>query len=535
MPSSMQLSYPTPATSTADRSRILARAAGIAPAIAISIAYLVVRPASKDYASGDFRARLFKDGAYVWNLHWFGGHPLPGYGIVSPMLSALLGVIPAAIISMIAAAWAFGAIVTRCAQNRPSLPSPTLATMLFSVGCGLSLWGGRLTFGPAVAFGALTILCLQRDRRRSAVVIGALCGLSSPVGAVSLVMILIACWVTRAFDRRTLVFVAAASITPPALIGLSFPESGWYPFPGGSLAMLGIALVAVGWFGRHNRTAKVLVIVYACVAIAAFAVRSPLGANIVRLAWLAAAPAAVLTFHRFRRTLLPAFIAFTMIWSWSYVKLGLQPAAASAKASYYEPLAEFVLAQPGGVHRIEIVPTETFRQADELALQLDIARGWEAQLDRQLNPEFYKDLTAETYHRWLLRNAVEYVATPSSNVQLSSRNEQSIIESAPDYLVQVMSTADWLVFRVRDAEPLADNGATVTHISADALTIEATRPGLTTIRFRYSKWFHLTAGSACLRRNPDGWLQLDVATPGTIVADVSFTFSAAAGDIDRCH
>lgn len=534
MPSSTQLSSPAPASSTAERSPILGRVAGVAPAIAIAVAYLVIRPASKDFASGDFRARLFGEGAYVWNLHWFAGHPLPGYGLVSPMLSALLGTVPVAVGSMLIAAWAFGEVVNRHAQRRPSMPSPTIATMLFSVGCGLSLWGGRLTFGPAVAFGSLTILCLQRDRRRWAVIAGLLCGLSSPVGALSLAMVVAACWVARTFDRRTLLWVAAASMAPPAIVGTLFPEGGWYPFPGGSLAMLGIALATVGWFGRRNRAVAVTVIVYASVAVAAFVIRSPLGANIVRLAWLAAAPAAALTFTRFRRTLLPLFVAFTTIWGWSYVKLGLQPAAASAKASYYHPLAEFVLAQPGGVHRVEIVPTETFRQADELALQIDIARGWEAQLDRQLNPEFYDHLSADTYHRWLLRNAVEFVALPSSNVQLSSRNEQAIIDEGPSYLGLVLSTPDWHVYRVLDAAPLASNGAAVTHVGATDLTIDTTRAGATTVRFRFSKWFHVTSGAACIGHSPDGWLQIHVTKPGVVTVDASFTLAGALGHIDRC-
>lgn len=122
------------------------------------------RPASADFASGDFRARLFRQGAYIWNNHWFGGHTLPGYGIVSPMLGMPLGVIPVAIASLILASWAFGSIVVHYKSVQPALPSPTLAAMLFALGCGLSLWGGRITFGPAVAFGALCVICLQRRR-----------------------------------------------------------------------------------------------------------------------------------------------------------------------------------------------------------------------------------------------------------------------------------------------------------------------------------------------------------------------------------
>ncbi|MCU1391767.1 MAG: hypothetical protein JWM34_195 [Ilumatobacteraceae bacterium] len=523
-----------PDNRTSDRRQPLERLIGILPAVVISIAYLAVHPTSTDFSSGDFRARLFRDGAYVWNLRWFAGHPLPGYGLVSPMLGAAFGVVPIALASMLVATCAFDAILTRCVAEHRTLRAPTAATALFAIGCGLTLWGGRLTFGPAVAFGTVSILCLQRRRLAVAVLAAALCGLSSPVGALSLVVVAAACWAARSFPRRDVALVAGACVIPPMIIGLIFPEGGWYPFPGGSLLMLTISLALVGWFGRHSRTVRVLVGVYAAVAIIAFVIRSPLGGNIVRLAWLAAGPTAVLTFHRFRRTLLPMFVTMTLIWGWSYVKLGLAPAAASASPRYYDPLAAFVLAQPGATQRVEVVPTTSFQQADALALKIVIARGWEAQLDRALNPEFYDNLTSDSYHRWLLRNAVGLVALPTSSVQLSSRNEQAIIESAPPYLHLVWSTPEWRVFRVVDAVGLADHGATVTHVGTQMLTVHATESGVVTVRFRYTKWFRVTSGAACVESTPDGWTRLVVARPGDIVLDASFTLDAVLGDQDAC-
>ena len=206
------------------------RIAGVVPAVVISIAYLTLRPASTDFASGDFRARLFREGAYIWDNHWFGGHTLPGYGIVSPMLGRPLGVVPVAIVSLIVASWAFGSIVAHCKRAQPTLPSPTLAAMLFSVGCGLSLWGGRLTFGPAVAFGTLCVVFLQRRRAVWSVIAALLCGMSSPVGAVSLAIVVVACWLARVFPRRLLVVVGVAAVVPAGIVGLTFPEKGWYPF-----------------------------------------------------------------------------------------------------------------------------------------------------------------------------------------------------------------------------------------------------------------------------------------------------------------
>jgi hypothetical protein len=509
------------------------RLAGVLPAVLISIAYLALQPASADFSSGDFRARLFRKGAYIWNNHWFGGHPLPAYGLVSPMLGAL-GVVPVAIISLLVASWAFGSIVAHWKVAQPTLPSPTLAAMLFSLGCGLSLWGGRLTFGPAVAFGTLCLYFLQRRRAAWSVTTALLCGMSSPVGALSLAIVVVACWLAQAFPRRMLVLVGLAAVVPAGVVGLTFPEGGWYPFTAGSLLLLSGVLAMIGWFGRRLPVVRMVTIVYAVVAVGAFVIRSPLGGNVVRLAWLAAAPAAVLTVTRFRRTLLPMFVIFTVIWGWSYVRLGLVAADATAQPQYYDALAAFVRAQPGGVQRVEVVSTASSRQADELALKINIARGWETQLDRQLNPEFYNDLNADTYHRWLQRNSVDLVALPASGIKQQSESERDVILTAPSYLHEVWSSPQWRVYRVSDAVPLADNGATVTSVGTETLTIYAPRVGVTNVRFRYTKWYRIDIGDACVTQSPDGWLQFHVRAPGTIVAKVSFTFDSVTGDTDTC-
>lgn len=510
------------------------RIASVVPAVIISIAYLALQPASADFASGDFRARLFRKGAYIWDNHWFGGHTLPGYGIVSPMLGRQLGVIPVAIVSLLVASWAFGSIVDQCKRAQPALPSPALAAMLFSIGCGLSLWGGRLTFGPAVAFGTLCVFFLQRRRATWAVIAALLCGMSSPVGAVSLAIVVLACWLARAFPRHLLVLVGIVTVVPAGIVCLTFPEGGWYPFTAGSLFLLSGVLATIGWFGRRSPVVRMVTVVYAIVAIAAFVIRSPLGGNVVRLAWLAAAPAAVLTVNRFRRTLLPMFVIFTVIWGWSYVKLGFVAADATTQPKYYDSLADFVRAQPGGVQRVEVVATESSRQADELALKINIARGWETQLDRQLNPEFYNGLTTDTYHLWLQRNSVNLVALPTSGLQQQSLEERAVIEAQPSYLQLVWSSPRWHVYRVIDGVGLADNGATVAAVGAESLTLYAPHVGLTNVRFRYTKWYEITTGDACISRSPDGWLQLYVYRPGTIIAKVSFTLDTAEGDDQNC-
>ena len=50
--------------------------------------YLVVQPSSADHAAQVFRSGLFEqEGLSAWNNLWFGGHHLPGYGVLFPPLA----------------------------------------------------------------------------------------------------------------------------------------------------------------------------------------------------------------------------------------------------------------------------------------------------------------------------------------------------------------------------------------------------------------------------------------------------------------
>ena len=156
--------------------------------------------------------------------------PLPGFGVVSPVLGGLFGVVPVSVVSVLVATWCFILMVERWHSTNPGLPDPVVGVVLFAFGCGANLWGGRLTFLPAVMFGALALLLLQRQRPWLVAGCAALCGLSSPLGAMSLVVILVAAWFARAASRRLLVIAALATLAPIGTLIVLFPEGGWFPF-----------------------------------------------------------------------------------------------------------------------------------------------------------------------------------------------------------------------------------------------------------------------------------------------------------------
>ncbi len=226
----------------------------------------------------------------------------------------------------------------------------------------------------------------------------------------------------------------------------------------------------------------------------------------MRLGWLLAGPVAALTLMSHRRTMVPVIVAASLIWNVAYISMAFRPADRTASTAYYDSLVSFVdtLPQP---RRVEVVPTHTFAQADTLALRINgIARGWETQLDRELNPEFYTGrLDAETYHRWLLDHAVSIVALPLGRLRATSQDEADVIRSRPSYLREVMANDEWKVYAVVDPAPLADNGATVVDVQPEALTIVATRTGWTTVKFRFTDLYRVSEGVACIEPTSDGW------------------------------
>jgi len=507
---------------------------GMSVAVVLCIAYLVYRPDSIDTASGLFRSQLFRHGVFFWNNRWFGGHPLPGYGIVSPALNSLVGIQITGVASVLLGTWCFILLVERWRVSRPDLSSPELAVVLFALSCACSLWSGRLTFTPAIGLGAAALLAVFRGRTVWAAVFAALCGLASPVGALSLVVVLGAIWVAGSLPRRRIFIVGVATAVPIGVLLLLFPEGGWYPFTGGSFALLLVALGIVGWYGRDLVVVRWAVIAYMVVAVAAFVVKSPLGGNVVRLGWVAAGAMGALVIREHGRAAIFAFTVFSVIWGWSYALMAFQQPAPTAHAEYYTSLNDYLGSLPG-VFRVEVVPTPDYMQADTIALKVGIARGWQTQVDRELNPEFYDGkLTQENFHAWLLRDSVAYVALPLAAVQDKSQDEAAIVQAAPKYLDPVWSNSKWRVYRVVDAQPLADHGAQLLDVEPESLTVAVAKAGDTVVRFRYTAMYEVDQGSACISATPDQWIRIHADSPGTVRLQISALHKIALGGRPNC-
>ena len=294
---------------------------------------------------------------------------------------------------------------------------------------------------------------LSRSRLVAAVLAG-LTSLSSPLAALFLA-IAFAAWAlarSRPSDSAPLI---AAALLPAITMSLLFGTGGDFPFPLRSL-MWSLALCALAALTTTDRTIRIGCALTAVVCLGAFLVRSPLGANVARLPFLLAAPLLLLASGpRIRRV----FLAVSVVAVWQATQI-FEVAYATAtdrstEEAYYEQVVSYLAAQPGGV-RVEIPFTEQHWETAYVAEHIPMARGWERQIDRRLNPEFYDDekpLDARVYRAWLSRNAVTHVALPDTVFDSSSAAEAELIRNGLDYLEPVFRDPHWTVYAVEESSP----------------------------------------------------------------------------------
>ena len=117
-----------------------------------------------------------------------------------------------------------------------------------------------------------------------------------------------------------------------------------------------------------------------------------------------------------------------------------------------------------------------------MAPRFPLARGWERQLDIKYNSLFYDGtLTAATYHTWLHKLAVRYVAVSDADLDYSAHEETALIDRGLPYLRLVFRSAPLARLRGRRTRPRSPQGAaTLQRLGANSLTLRATRPGTVT-------------------------------------------------------
>ncbi|MEZ0095164.1 MFS transporter [Streptacidiphilus sp. EB129] len=353
--------------------------------------------------------------------------------------------------------------------------------------------------------------------------------LSSPVAGLFVDVVAAALLLTRRPGAGW-----ALGLPPLLAVGgttLLFPYQGVDPITMPTMLVSAGCAALVGVLSPvHWRTVRAGALVYGAGAVLTWLVSTPIGSNVQRLALLFGSVVllAVLCarpfpgFHRRSTALLGAFAA-AAYWLVAADIVGI-PAPSPPRLAV--PLLAELRQLDAGAGRVEAVPMLNHWESWGLVPAVELARGWNRQLDVQRNPLFYGgELTSTAYHDWLRRWAVGYVAVPAAPLDSAATAEAAVIRTGPSWLHEVWHDPDWTLYRVADAVPLAAAPATVQRADDSQVVIGVPVAGRVPVRIAWSPWLsaHGPAG-ACLTRDGD-WTVLHAPAPGTYRIDARYSWS----------
>ncbi|WP_394815772.1 glycosyltransferase family 87 protein [Streptomyces gibsoniae] len=492
--------------------------------------WLFLATGGGDLAAQEAWARFAAEhGGSAYNLFWYGGMHTADYSLISPYLMAALGVRTVTVVSGVASSWLSAVLIVRTGVRRPLGPA-----LLASLALWCDVASGRTTFALGVAFGVAGCVLLTGQRRLlPAAACTALATMASPVAGLFLAVLGAGFLCVRDWGRALVLLAPPCAVV--AATTLLFPFTGEQLMPADRIwqpALFGLAVTVLaprGW-----RVARWSGVVYAAGTVLAYLIPSPVGTNVERLAELFA-PAALLAMllaqprlRGLRRVLLVTALVFSVTWVGRKTVNDLR--VSTTVPAWAADTGGVVRALEGlGADRtrVEAVPARNHREATVLAPHLNLARGWNRQLDMERARLFYDGtFSAASYRRWLDRWAVGFVVLPPAEPDGYAKDEARLVrEHRPDWLEPVWRDAHWRVYRVRDAVPLVTAPARVLRTTAAEVDVRVPRPGPVTVRIAHSPWLHVDGGG-CLARDGE-YTRLTVTAPG--VYRISSEYGTAPG------
>ena len=563
------MAYVHPAPLNARWAPLLRRSASaLAPAalaFLLATVALVLGWRGVDQAAQTYRVAQFQlHGMMLWDSGWYAGNFPLGYSVLFPPVAGIFGLQVVAVASAVVATWSFDRVVRSYLGARP------LGTWYFAVSTLLPVTIGQWPFLAGEAAGLLALVCLQRGRRSLAIALGLLSTLFSPLAAAFLAMVLLA-WAFYNTKRRGWIIATAAVILGViGVLGLLFPGTGPFPFPWTSLVPTELlCLTVLTPLVRTTPAVRLGALLYAASSLFSFLVPNPLGGNAPRLAASIGVPllACFLTapgpalarlsqsevaqrlarrVSRGRSLLLPGrwrYLAVVLVvpfaaWQWApWNGIITSPAPAGfTQQAFYTPLLTELHHLSATPVRVEVTPTLDHWESAYVAPHVALARGWERQLDIADNPLFYTPggLTPASYQAWLNAEGISYVALPAAPLDYAAKAEGALLRSGRLHdLTPVWSSRDWRVWRVDSSPGLVTGPGTLTSLEPDHLTISAAAPGTMTVRVRYTKFWAVSSGAACVGPaavptgagsssvSPYQWTSVTALSAGTIELSAS--------------
>lgn len=457
----------------------------------------------------------------AYNLSWHGGIHIFNYSILAPAAMATFGVRTVSVVTGLAGTWTLAALFLRAKVRGALLPA-----LLGALAVWCNVASGRTTFALGAVLGLLALLALHMPRSRVAIVtcavLAALSTAASPIAGAFLTVAGAAYLLDRQWMR------AAALFTPPILLTsavmLLFPFHGEQPMSRDRL-WIPLSLCAALWCAapRGWRLVRYGAAVYGAGVLVTFFLASPMGANVDRLA-IFAGPPALLAALMTRlpvcapRLALPHAMLAVMLFTCTgwMISNTYNDVAVSRPLPSWAKHTDGVIAALDQLHadrtRVEVVPTTNHREAYLLAPHVNLARGWNRQLDVERGRLFYDGtFSVAKYRAWLDRWAVGLIVLPAGHPDGAGLAEANLLKHPPSWLSPVWRDGGWTIYRVQAPAPLVSAPATVLRTDEAGLRVHMPLSGSTVVRIAYSPW--LTAPGACIER-AGAWTRLTVPERG---------------------
>ncbi|WP_406496882.1 DUF2029 domain-containing protein [Streptomyces sp. NBC_00846] len=467
----------------------------------------------------------------AYNLSWYGGMHTANYSLLAPPLMAVFGVRAVTVAAGLGASWALGRLCVRAGVRWPAAVSVLGSLVLW---CNVA--SGRTTFALGVAIGLVALLYV---RHRPGVAAGctALATAASPVAGLFLVVAGGAYGLDRQWRR------AAALLVPPFVVvaatTLLFPFTGEQPMAMGKL-WVPLAACAALWLGAPReggwRVVRFASLVYGAGVVLTFLIPSPIGTNVERLVGLAGPPVllaaalAVLAgwarggwLLRVRAVLLVGMLAYNTGWLVDKTDDDLRVSTTvPAWAAHTDGVVAELRRLGAERTRVEVVPARNHREAAVLAPHVNMARGWNRQLDVERGRLFYGRTTPApaAYRAWLDRWGVGLVVLHNGRPDGPAEAEADLVRRGTDWLEPVWHDADWRIYRVQGAVPLVSAPGAVVRGDDASVVVRMPAAGSVTVRIAYSPWLRADGGG-CVRQDGE-WTRLTVTRGGEYRLDAPY-------------
>ncbi len=495
--------------------------------------YLALHPPVPDLAAQTARAELVRrSGQLVLWLGWFGGVHLPTYSMVSPVFMALVG-------APLTGAIAAGAAAVLARSLLRDSTRPSLGAASFFVTDLADVVNGRITFAVSLALGLGALVCLRsattRWHRVAGVLLAVLTGLTSPLGGLFLGVAAASLALSRGARRRYAVVLGAALALVLVLLAVMFPGTGLMPFDAVGFLPAAACTLAVAILCRE-RWLRLGALLYLAAQVLFLVDPLAVGDNITRLAWVFSVPLLV-AYGQAPAMMLAAVVALAALVP--ATDLAGQLTAAddpSSQAAFFRPLVRALVDEHADLSgstgaRVEVVDTRGHWASVYVARRFGLARGWERQADRALNPLFYgaAPLNGSSYRAWLDSLAVGWVAVPRAPLDYASVAEAALVARRPAYLHEVWSNSSWTLYRVSAPTPLAQPGQVLlSDDSGVSILVGAVRT--VHVSLRWSPYLVVTDArgelAGCVGQD-HGWTYLHVPEPGQYRVSADFGLGLA--------